>query len=97
MDYCIECGTSYKYGIQFISEDGYRSYLIKSNIKMADFEDIFLFSDGQQIKIKYNPTISSFKRNLLETKQDTIGSKYPYILKNAYANYFSFSLGGLIS
>ena len=97
VDYCVECGTSYKYGVQFISEDGYRSYLVKSNIKMSDFEDIFLFANGQQIKIKYNPTVSNFKRNLLETKQDTIGSKYPYILKNGYANYFSFSLGGLIS
>jgi hypothetical protein len=33
----------------------------------------------------------------LEQKQDTIGNQYPYIMKNGHSNYFSFSLGGLIS
>lgn len=97
IDYYVECGVSYKYGIQKINSNNYRSYLVKSNTIMADFEDIFLISDNTQIKIKYNPQISNLKRNLLETKQDTIGNQYPFILKNGYSNYFSFSLGGLIS
>jgi hypothetical protein len=41
--------------------------------------------------------VNNLKRNLLESKQDTIGNKYPFILKNGYSNYFSFTLGGLIS
>lgn len=97
IDYYVECGVSYKYGIQKINSNNYRSYLVKSNTIRADFEDIFLISDNTQIKIKYNPQISNLKRNLLETKQDTIGNQYPFILKNGYSNYFSFSLGGLIS
>jgi hypothetical protein len=64
---------------------------------MAKFDDIFLIANGESIKIKFNPKISNLKRNLLEQKQDTIGNQYPYIMKNGNSNYFSFSLGGLIS
>ena len=97
IDYYIECGVTYKYGIQKINSQRYRSYLVKSNLVEADFEDIFLVSNGTQVKIKYNPQVNNLKRNLLETKQDTIGNQYPFILKNGHSNYFSFSLGGLIS
>lgn len=96
-DFYIESGTTYKYGIQKININGYRSYLVKSKNIKADFEDIFLVSNGESIKIKYNPQVNNLKRNLLEIKQDTIGNKYPFILKNGHSNYFSFTLGGLIS
>lgn len=96
-DFYVESGTTYKYGIQKININGYRSYLVKSNTIKADFEDIFLVSNNCSIRIKYNPQVNNLKRNLLESKQDTIGNKYPFILKNGYSNYFSFTLGGLIS
>ena len=106
-DFTVEHGIQYRYGIQVINKENgveHRSNMIKSidantqkRFTMAQFEDIFLVSNGEQIKIKFNPKITNFKRNLLESKQDTIGNKYPYILKNGNSNYFSFSLGGLIS
>ena len=106
-DFTVEHGIQYRYGIQVINKENgveYRSNMIRSidaNTKerftMAQFEDIFLVSNGVQVKIKFNPKVTNFKRNLLESKQDTIGNKYPYILKNGNSNYFSFSLGGLIS
>ena len=99
-DFTVEHGTQYQYGIQVINQENgveYRSNLKKSNKEMAEFEDIFLVSNNEQIKIKFNPKVTNFKRNLLEQKQDTIGSQYPYIMKNGNSNYFSFSLGGLIS
>jgi hypothetical protein len=37
------------------------------------------------------------KDNILESKQDTIGGKYPYIFRNDQVNYKNFSLSGLIS
>ena len=40
---------------------------------MADFEDIFLCDNEKQIKIRFNPKISSFKTTRLESKIDTIG------------------------
>jgi len=64
---------------------------------MCSFEDIFLTRKDSQLKIKFNPTLTSFKYNVTESQQLAIGAKYPYIKRNA-ANYFrTFSLGGLIS
>ena len=106
-DFTVEHGVRYRYGIQVIDQENgveSRSNLMKSRDRdtnelytMAEFEDIFLVSNNEQIKIKFNPKVSNLKRNLLEQKQDTIGNQYPYIMKNGHSNYFSFSLGGLIS
>jgi hypothetical protein len=37
------------------------------------------------------------KNNILESKQDTIGGKYPYIFRNGNVKYKEFSISGLIS
>jgi len=58
---------------------------------------MFLTTADQQLNIKFNPTLGDFKYNVTESQQITIGSKYPYIKRNA-DNYFrTFSIGGLIS
>jgi hypothetical protein len=41
--------------------------------------------------------MSSFKRNILSQKQDTIGGKYPVIYRNGTVNYVEFPITGLIS
>lgn len=64
---------------------------------MMTFDHIFLTAKDKQLKIKFNPQISSFKRVLSESKTDTIGSKYPFIKRNGYVDYRQFPLGGLIS
>ena len=65
---------------------------------MANFEDIFLSDNkGKQIKIKFNPKISSFKTNHLEQKTETIGNKYPFIFRNGTVEYKEFPISGLIS
>jgi hypothetical protein len=58
---------------------------------------MFLVGEGKQLKIKFNPKISSLKRQLQETKTETIGSKYPFIRRNGAVNYFTFPIAGLIS
>jgi hypothetical protein len=35
---------------------------------------MFLFDGERQLNLKFNPQVSSFKSNILETKVDTIGS-----------------------
>lgn len=60
-------------------------------------DNIVLFDGKRQLKIQYNPEISSFQRNILETKTDTLGAKYPFVRRNASMNYRSFQLSGLIS
>jgi hypothetical protein len=64
---------------------------------MADFEDVFLYDGERQLKIKFNPKITNFKTTLLETKTNTIGSKYPFIFKNGNVAYKEFSISGLVS
>lgn len=64
---------------------------------LADFEDAFLYDGERQLKIRFNPKISSFKETVLESKTDTIGSQYPFIFRNGSVNYKEFPISGLIS
>lgn len=63
----------------------------------VDFEDAFLFDGERQLKIRFNPKVSSFKTTLLESKIDTIGGKYPFIFRNGNVSYKEFPISGLIS
>lgn len=70
---------------------------IKVNYIEADFEDMFLFDGERQLKIKYNPKITSFKTAILESKIDTLGGKYPVFFRNGYTSYKEFPISGLIA
>lgn len=96
-DFTVEQGKSYKYSIQQYNDNGLYSNRIYSNIVYSDFEDAFLFDGERQLKIKYNPKVSSFKTDLQETKIETIGSKHPFILRNGNVSYKEFPISGLIS
>lgn len=63
----------------------------------AGFEDAFLYDGKRQLRIRYNPKISSFKKDVLETKTDTIGGKFPFIFRNGSVSYREFPISGLIS
>lgn len=63
----------------------------------ADFEDMFLTDGTRQLKIKYNPKVSSYKPTILESKIDTMGSQYPFIFRNGNVNYKEFPISGLLS
>lgn len=96
-DYLIENGKNYQYCVQIISKDGVRSPAVYSNTVYVHYEHMYLVGDDCQLKIKFNPQISSYKRQLQETKTETIGSKYPFIRRNGDVNYFTFPISGLIS
>ena len=96
-DYLIEQGVTYKYCIQQYNNKGIYSNRIISKEIYSDFEDMFLFDGKRQLKIKYNPKISSFKKNILESKTDTLGSQFSYISRNGYVDYKEFPISGLIS
>ena len=61
------------------------------------FEHMFLYDGEKQLKIKFDPKVSSFKTNHLETKTDTIGGKYPMFYRNDIVSYKEFPISGLIS
>lgn len=101
-DFTIEQGKWYQYSLQqfncrnlysnrmFATEEG-------SDIIRADFEHAFLTDGNRQLKIKYNPRVSSLKTTVLESKVDTLGGQYPFIFKNGNVNYKEFAVSGLIS
>lgn len=96
-DYTVEQGKTYIYAIQQYNNYNIYSGKILSNKIYIDFEDVFILDGSRQLKIRYNPKISSMKNNILETKVNTIGSRYPFITRNGRVNHKEFSLSGLIS
>lgn len=96
-DFTIEQGVHYKYSIQQFNSNLYSDRIVSDEIVYADFEDCFLYDGKRQLKIKFNPKVSSFKKDVLETKVDTLGSKYPFIFKNGQVEYKEFPISGLIS
>lgn len=98
-DYCLKQGYYYIYSIQAYNNNNLYSERV-GNIEgqvFCDFEDCFLFDGKKQLKIKFNPKISSFKSTILESKLDTLGGKYPFIFRNGNVEYKEFSISGLLS
>lgn len=97
-DYSIESGVWYLYCVQEVNNIGGRGVIVKAEKPvMVILEDIFLVGDGRQLKVKYDPQISSFSHVVMDSSTQTIGSKYPFIKRNANVNYRQFGISGLIS
>lgn len=99
-DFTIESGIKYKYAFQQENAKGLRTtplYELEDRAHWIDFEYSYIYRDGLQIKLQYNQTMNSFKHTVLASKQDTLGDRYPHLVKNGYAYYAEFPLNGLIS
>lgn len=97
-DFTIESGVQYRYGIQKIDSLGNRSNILEAeDICQTYFEYTYLVHDNKQLKLKFDTKLSSFKHTVLASKQDTLGSRYPTILRNGNAYYAEFPISGLIS
>lgn len=99
-DYTIESGIKYKYAIVKENSAGYRSIPLMEKdapARWVDFQYNYILGTKGHIRLMYNNTIQSFKKNVLQNKQDTLGGKYPTITKNGYAYYSEFQVEGLIS
>ena len=97
-DFTVQHGFGYKYAIQQYNQT-YQIYSnrVISNEIVAEFEHAFLYDGERQLKIKYNPKVSSFKTTLLEQKTNTLGGKFPLFFRNGNVNYKEFPISGLIS
>ena len=99
-DYTVEQGEIYEY---YLVDSDYNRISANFSI-VADFEDIFLTDceivGGErtirQLRVKYNPKISSFKTVVQETKTDTIGGKYPFFFRNGQIGYKEIPISGLL-
>ena len=96
-DFTVEQGKKYKYAIQQYNDANLYSNRMISNEVRADFDHAFLFDGKRQLKIKFNPKVTSLKTNIPESKVDTIGNKFPFIFRNSQVCYKEFPIAGLIS
>lgn len=96
-DLTVESGIEYKYAIQREYHNSIRSNRLESNSVIVNFEYNYLVGENKQLKIKFDPKISSFKHTILASKQDTLGGKYPLILRNGQTYYAEFPIEGLIT
>ena len=96
-DCTIEQGVTYKYSIQQYNSNNVYSNRIETDAITVDFEDAFLFDGERQLRIRFNPKVSSFKTDIQESKTDTIGFQYPYFTRNSTIYYKEFPISGLIS
>lgn len=109
---CLDCtvrqGVHYKYAIQAYNTVGVYSNRVEGKERsggsltnntevLCDFEDAFLFDGDRQLRIRFNPKISSFKSTILESKTDTIGGRYPFIFRNGNVDYKEFAISGMLS
>ena len=98
-DYSVRQGVKYSYAVRAFNSVGLvsdRLINIEGEV-LADFEDAFLYDGERQLKIRFNPKVSSFKSTILESKTDTLGGKYPFIFRNGDVAYKEFPISGLIS
>ena len=97
-DCTIESGIWYNYSVQKKDMSGQRgeeTYIEKP--VLAYFEDMFLNAEKQQLRIRYNPAVSTMRQNVSEARAETLGSQYPIIRRNGYINYRSLNISGLIT
>lgn len=95
-DCSIEQGIEYTYAIRQYAYFCYSERILSKPI-VAEFEHMFLTDGNRQLKIAYNPKVSSFKDTILEQKIDTIGNKYPFFFRNNQVKYKEIPISGLIS
>lgn len=106
-DYMIESGVLYKYSLLPVStlKDAYgnimselRAPVVGVKYCIADFEGCWLIGpDRKQIKIDYNPVVSGYKHVVKDSVVETLGSKYPFIVRNSSVNYKQFNFNGTIT
>ena len=99
-DYTVESGVQYQYGIQYVDNDGYRGILYHNTQKciMREFEYSYLLGpNNQQLKLMFNNTMQNYKIQVLDSKTETIGAKYPRVTRNGAVEYKIFPVAGLIS
>lgn len=96
-DFTVEQGHNYKYALWFTDSNNNLSNKAETEVIYADFEDAFLFDGDKQLRIRFDPKVTSFKTTLQETKIDTIGGRYPIIQRNGNTYYKEFAISGLLS
>ena len=95
-DNTVQQGSVYRYALQQFDENVSAPKTYSNNVQV-DFEDMYLSDKERQLKIRFDPKITSFKTVFLESKLDTIGGRFPMFFRNGRTAYKEFPISGLIS
>lgn len=88
IDKTAEPGVYYEYRIG--SDTWSKAVILES-------DDIYLMTRDKTMRIRYNPTLTSYRRNFAESVTPTLGGIYPITRRNGAQNYRTFQVGGLLS
>lgn len=88
IDKTAEPGVYYEYRIG--SDTWSQAVILQS-------DDIYLMTRDKTMRIRYNPTLTSYRRNFAESVTPTLGGIYPITRRNGAQNYRTFQVGGLLS
>lgn len=106
LDISLEAGIPYQYQIKFrIDSENSETITYAKNEESAinnkliavDLEDIYLSTKDTVLRIKYDPMLTNYKRNVVDVITPTLGGEYPFVRRNGQQKYRSFTIGGLIS
>ena len=96
-DASVEPGVFYRYRVRFkIWRNADKQYVYATDENELTYleipesdppvilfvEDIFLATRDLTLKIKYNPELSNYKRNVVDAITPTLGGSYPFMRRN---------------
>ena len=101
-DITAEAGTLYGYRVRIRTFNSAQEISgVTDNVyamnKILFLENDFLATKDACLKVKYNPDLTQFKRNIVDVITPTLGGAYPFVRRNGSQKYRTFNLGGLIS
>lgn len=107
-DYCVEMGTQYQYAGVVQDKDGREGLMLwemfapfsSGSLPYAELDKLefsVLTSKNCQLRFQGNPSVSSFKREVQESFQTTIGSEYPFYSRIGKSNYRTLAFSGVVS
>lgn len=96
-DIMVESGITYKYTVQPKMLNTSRLVVSGSVEATPVYEHTWLLGQNNAyLSIGFNLNLSNFKTVIKEAKIETIGSQYPFFVRNGDIKYREFSLSGLI-
>ena len=96
-DIMVESGITYKYTVQPKMLNSSRLVVSDSVEATPVYEHTWLLGQNNAyLSIGFNLNLSNFKTVIKEAKIETIGSQYPFFVRNGDIKYREFSLSGLI-
>lgn len=100
-DYLVEPGMLYRYKLQGAKADGTRgatTALTQQPQIIPDFTGSYLIGAGDvQINFTYNGELTNLKEVKKDAVLETIGGKYPFVVRNSNIGYKQFSFSAIIT